>query len=42
VARAGAQDTQIASETVTAAVVGFVVALVTSLVVSIGCFAYLQ
>jgi hypothetical protein len=42
VARARAQDPRIASETVTAAVVGFVVALLTSLVVSLTCFALLQ
>jgi hypothetical protein len=42
VTRVRAEDPPIGSDTVTAAVVGFVVALVTSLVVSIGCFAYLQ
>ena len=41
VARARAQDARIASEAVTAAVVGFV-ALVTSLGVSLACFAYLR
>jgi len=42
VTRARAQDVGIASEAVTAAVVGFVVALVTSLGVSLACFAYLR
>ena len=42
VPRAVAQDTRLASDTVTAAVVGFVVALVTSLGVSIACVAYLR
>jgi len=41
VAHAYAQELRVASEVVTAAVVGFVVALVTSLGVSIACFAYL-
>jgi hypothetical protein len=36
------QDTPPAADTMTAAVVGFVVALVTSLGVSIACFAYLR
>jgi hypothetical protein len=36
------QEARIASEAVTAAVIGFVVALVTSLGVSIACFAYLR
>lgn len=42
VARARAQDAGITSQAVTAAVVGFVVALVTSLGVSLACFAYLR
>jgi hypothetical protein len=35
-------ETRTESEAVTAAIVGFVVALVTSLGVSIACFAYLR
>jgi hypothetical protein len=41
VARAHAQEVRVASDALTAAVVGFVVALVTSLGVSIACFVYL-
>lgn len=41
VARALTQEVRVASEVVAAAVVGFVVALVTSLGVSIACFVYL-
>jgi uncharacterized membrane protein (DUF441 family) len=42
VARGQVQEAKVASDAVTAAVVGFVVALVTSVGVSIACFAYLQ
>jgi uncharacterized protein involved in cysteine biosynthesis len=42
VARTVAQEGQVASEALTSAIVGFVVALVTSLGVSIACFVYLR
>lgn len=42
VARPRAQHARIASEAMTAAVVGIVVALVTSLGASLACFAYLR
>lgn len=42
VAQARVRDARITSETVTAAVVGFVVALMTSVGMSFACFAYLR